>query len=186
MKPNQEFRLICVFLVLLLLNACTSGDRVHAADEDRNKNSFSPAEEEFTKQVTQMHLAEIEMARLAQQKSDDQDLQKYADMIIKDHMSSLVDLTDLTKDKNIPQEKSLSPETQRDINRMSLLTGPDFDREFANMMVSDHQKAILLFRDESKTAQNPDLKSYVDGMLPKLEKHLLKGQELQSRLFDRG
>jgi putative membrane protein len=90
----------------------------------------------------------------------------------------------LTKDKNITRERRLAPETQNEITRMTLLTGPEFDREFANMMVSDHQQTVQMFREASKTARNPDLKAYVDGMLPKLQKHLQKGQELQSRLFN--
>ena len=173
---------IFLLLVMFALTACSSGGRVRAAGEDLT--SLSPAEELFAKRATQDHLFEIEMARLAQQKSGDQDVQKYADTLIKNRMSALVDLTDLVKDTNIPQEKTLAPETQQEVDRMSFLAGPDFDREFGNMMVSDHQRAIRMFREQSNSAENPDLKSYVDGVLQKLQKDLQRSQELQSRLFN--
>ncbi len=73
-----------------------------------------------------------------------------------------------------------------EIEKMTELSGTDFDREFANMMVADHQKAVEMFRDLLNIAENPDVKKYAGDLLPKLEMHLEKAQKLQSTLFGGG
>ena len=40
----------------------------------------------------------------------------------------------------------MAPDVQKDVERMRALRGVDFDREFMNMMVADHKKAIEMFR----------------------------------------
>ena len=85
--------------------------------------------------------------------------------------------------KNIAQPDTFDDETKQDIDRMASLSGSEFDREFINMMVTDHQRTLELFRSVSLTAHDTDVQDYVDGMIPKLDKHLRKAQELQSKLF---
>src|SRR5262249_38275237 len=87
------------------------------------------------------------------------------------------------KDQNVQQSKTIDSDTQQDIDGMSNLSGGEFDREFVNMMVSDHEKAIELFRDQQSSAQNRDVKNYVDQALPKLEMHLDKSLRRQRKLF---
>ena len=131
----------------------------------------------------QAHLADIDMARMATQKSDNTDVKDYAHMIQSDHTSALKDLSELLKDKNVPQATTLAPDVQEDIRRMNNLTGPEFDREFINMMVDEHQKAVGMFRDEQAIVQDSDVKDYVEDWLSKLEMHLDKAKQLQSKLF---
>ena len=135
--------------------------------------------------ATQDHLAEIEMARMALQKTDNTDVSDFAHMIQSDHSSALKNLSELMKDKNVPQPRTLAAETQQEVSRMNKLTGPEFDREFINMMVSDHQEDVEMFRDQLAIVQNPDVKDYVEDLLPKLEMHLDKARQLQSKLFSK-
>jgi putative membrane protein len=184
MRVKQQ--LLVIGLVLTLVTGLSSCDRsrgVEAARDDRLA-AVSQSEQDFMMKATQANLAEVEVAKIALQKSGDVEVKDYANMIKSDHTNALEDLTDLMKDKNVPQPKAVATDTQQDINRMDNLTGGEFDREFINMMVTDHQKAIELFRDQQSSAQNRDLKKYVDDVLPKLEMHLDKAQRLQTKLFN--
>ncbi|HLH30225.1 MAG TPA: DUF4142 domain-containing protein, partial [Terriglobia bacterium] len=78
-----------------------------------------------------------------------------------------------------------SNDAKQDLNRMAGLSGPEFDREFINAMVADHQKAVAQFRDHIGIVQDSDVKKYAEDLLPKLEMHLEKAQRLQSQLFSR-
>ncbi len=186
MKLKGQWLVICLVLVVASwgLIGCNRNRSVEASGENRTP-SVSPAEQDFMMKATQANLAEIDMARIAIQKSDNTDVKDYANMIKSDHSTALADLADLMKDKNVSQPSGLVPETQQDITRMNGLTGPEFDREFVNMMVSDHQKAVEMFRDHEAIAQNSDVKKYVEDVLPRLEMHLDKAQQLQSKLFNR-
>jgi len=182
MKHGQRFvmTVVCA-LALCGLSACNRDRSVQAAGDQ--PVAVSPAEQDFMMKASQANLAEIDMARIALEKSDNSDVRDYANMIRSDHTSALEDLTDLMKDKNVSQPQTLPAETHQDIDRMNNLTGPELDREFMNMMVSDHQKEVEMFRDQQAIAQSDDVKKYVEDILPKLEMHLDKAQQLQSKLF---
>lgn len=184
MKTNRKFLSLLLFssLVVFGVGGCNRERGAQAAREDRAP-SISPAEQEFMTNAAHANLSEIEMARIALQKSDDIDVREYAKLVQSDHLNALTDLADLMKDQNVPQPKSPPPDAAQDIARANILTGPEFDREFINMMVADHQKAVEMFRDETTATQNPDVKKYVEVVLPKLEMHLEKAQRLQSKLF---
>jgi len=184
---NRQLVLLCFFAALALsgLSACNRGRSVEAA-RDAHSQAVSPAEQDFMMKATQANLVEIDTARSATQKSDNIDVREYANMIQSDHTGALANLADLMKDKNLPQPNTLPTDAKENIARMNGLTGPEFDREFVNLMVADHEKAVEMFRDQSTTTQNPDLKKYVEVVLPKLEMHLDKAQRLQSKLFSGG
>jgi putative membrane protein len=169
-------------LFLVGLTACSRGSGVQAAREDRPPNA-TPAEQDFMMKATLSHLSEMDMATLAMQKSQNSDVKDFANMIQSDHSNAIEDLTDLMKDKNVSQPSKLTPEAKGDLEKMTGLSGAEFDREFVNMMVADHQKMVEMFEDQAAIAQNPDVKKYAEDLLPKLQMHLEKAQKLQSKLF---
>jgi putative membrane protein len=169
-------------LAAWIVVGCNRGRGVEAARESQIP-SVSPAEQDFMMKATQADVAEIDMARLALEKSANRDIKDYATMIESDHNKALEDLTDLMKDTNVSQQRTMPADAQQEFNRLNDLTGAEFDREFVNTMVMDHQKAIAMFQNQRATVQNPDVKKYVDDTLPTLQTHLEKAQQLQSRLF---
>ncbi len=180
---NRLFRAIgCVLLALLGLS-CGNRDRSVQAAQENRPPSATPAEQDFMRKTTEIYLSDIDMARLALQKSGNSDVRDFANMIQSDQTSALEDLSDLMTDKGVSQPKIASADARQDANRMSALTGPEFDREFINMMVADNQKAADMFRDQIGIAMDADVKRYAEDLLPKIEMHLEKAQRLQSKLF---
>jgi putative membrane protein len=183
---NRQVLVLGLVLLLAIggLSACgrRGTEGVEAAREDQQP-LITPAEQDFGMKASQVHLAEIELGRLAQERSQNGDVKGYAKMIVGDHVEALEKLTDLMKKYNGPESKTLDQEIRQEVDRLAGLSGAEFDREFVNMMVEDHEKAVELFRNQAQIGMNPDLKDYVNDMLPNLETHLKKAQELQSKLF---
>jgi putative membrane protein len=185
MKATKTCLAISLGFVLALcgLTACSRDRGVEAAREDQLPTA-TPAEQDFMMKTAQGQKGEIEMARVALNKSTNQDVKDYATMIERDHNNSLKALAELMQDKNVSQPKTLTVEAQQAMSSMNGLTGPEFDREFANMMVSEHQRILEMFRAQQASAQNIEVKDYVEAMIPTLEMHLDKAQRLQSKLFN--
>jgi putative membrane protein len=61
-------------------------------------------------------------------------------------------------------------------DRMSKLSGANFDREFAKHMVDDHKKDIKAYEKEAKTSDAAG--AYAKEALPTLHKHLEAAQSL--------
>ena len=184
MRSKDQWLVVCLTLTLAAASGLTACNRENGveAHEDRAP-SLSQSEQDFLTEAAQADLAEMDMAQIALQNSATGDVRDLANMIKSDHTSALEDLTELMKGKNVSQPKSIPARTQQDIGRMKTLTGGEFDREFVNMIVSEHQKVIEMFRDQQSTAQCPDVKKYVEDTLPRLEMHLEKAQRLQTKLF---
>jgi putative membrane protein len=179
---SERGLILCFLLIVVALsvNACNRGENsVDAADE-----ALTTDERDFVEQAQEIHAAEIKMGRMALEKSQNGDVRDYADIIVDDHEEGLEQLVDVMKERRIPQARSLVPETQKDIERMAALSGIEFDREFINMMVADHKKAYALFKQKSAGLSRGRLQEYATDLLPTLEKHLTKAQELQSKLFN--
>ncbi len=175
--------LVCLLgLSTLLLVSCNRGSSVQAAREDEAP-AATPAEQDFMMKATREHIAEIDMAGLAMRKTLNSDVKSFAIMIQNDHTRALADLTDLMKDKNVPQPKTVAADVKVDIEKMNALTGAEFDREFVNTMVADHEKMLEMVREQASIAFDKDVRRYTGDLLPKLESHLDKAQKLQSKLF---
>jgi putative membrane protein len=173
----------CVLLAIPGLAGCNRDRTVEAAQEAAQPPAATPAEQDFMRKIAEMDLSDIDMARLALQKSANPEVRDFADTIQRDLTASLEDLSSLMKAKGVSQPKIASPEARQDANRMAVLTGAEFDREFVNLIVADDQKAVDMSRHLIGIAMDPDVKKYAENLMPKLEMHLEKGQRLQSKLF---
>jgi len=171
---------LSVLLSITLFGCQRSGENVQAARD--NKTVLSDSDKNFLMKAEKDNIAEQEIGRFAAEKTQNKDVKDYAQMLVDDHTKALNDLVDLMNKKGMAQPNGL-PKVEHDaMNKLNGLSGADFDREFINMMVEDHQKAVSEFRQEKDMAQDKDVKSYADNVLPVLEKHLQKAQELQRNL----
>jgi putative membrane protein len=77
---------------------------------------------------------------------------------------------------NLPDDaKSLQEKLSSD-------TGKQFDKDYMDGMVQDHQKDVQEFTDESQNAKDPAVKQWASNTLPVLQKHLQKAQQIDAKL----
>jgi putative membrane protein len=120
-----------------------------------------------------MHAGEINMAKLAKQKSANDEVKKYADEVINIHSSALKELSQTAKG---------SLDTQLHIEYLSLLKGADFDREFIALMIADHKDAKETFEDQLDNAENARLKKYLENTLERLGDGMDRAKDIQGDL----
>jgi putative membrane protein len=156
-----------------------SGEPASTAD------TITGADKEFVANVEKINIQERELGRLAQPKSQNDDVKDYGKMLERDHSEALEKLVDVMKKNGIPQTKGLPQAQDEAINKLRRLSGSAFDRQFVDMMVEGHQKAVEMFKEEANTAQNKDVRDYAKDTLPTLEKHLRDAKNLQLKLAHR-
>jgi len=67
-----------------------------------------------------------------------------------------------------PEKKQVH---ENKMDQLQKMTGKDFDRAFAQMMVNGHREAIEMVKDARSTVQNAEVKSLLEQLLPTLQKH---------------
>jgi len=139
------------------------------------------SDDTFLKTAIGVNLAEIQVGQLAQKNGSSSGVQRFGDVLVKDHSASNDDAMALATKLNITAPNAPSADDQKMYKDLSGMTGAAFDKAFAQDMVAGHQKAIQLFTDQSGSSNN-DVKSFADKTLPTLKKHLETAQKLASDL----
>jgi predicted outer membrane protein len=116
---------------------------------------------QFLSKAVEMNTAEVRIAELAANKSENQRVKDFAQMVMRDHKQAIDKIRGLqdartanTKSAARQGEGQLAVEHQRTLDKLSGLSGAGFDREFMSVMVMNHQNAIRLFEAQSRVHGN--------------------------------
>lgn len=128
----------------------------------------------FVKMVSSSNEFEIRSSELAKQNSEDADIKKMADMIIKDHRAAGEKLKATLEAKKVaPSEPvALAPKHQKMLDQLQAAKGKDFDMLYLDMQVQAHMEAVALFRTYAGSGDDMSVVGFAKETLPSLETHL--------------
>jgi len=148
------------------------------SSNNAGKSGISATDKRFMKEAAQGGLAEVELGQLATQKASNDDVKKFGQRMVDDHSKANDQLKQLASQKNVqlPQETNAKDKALKD--RLEKLSGAEFDKVYMTEMRKDHKKDVAEFERESKTAKDPDVKSFASQTLPTLQDHLKQAENL--------
>jgi putative membrane protein len=165
---------------LTLVTVCSFIVAVPALWGQRVVTESSPTPEgTFILDAAKGGLAEIKMGKLAAEKAADPNVKAFGNKMVEDHQKANDELRQVANDRKVKWPDDLTDEQVATFNKLSQLSGPDFDREYVQAMVEDHQKDVNEFQQEEERVQDPELKGFVSRTLPILQHHLQMAQDLQ-------
>jgi putative membrane protein len=166
MKP-----LLGLSLGLMLTVAAAS---VYAQDK-----KVDNASKNFIKAAIEGNNAEIELGKLAQEKGQSDAVKQFGRMLAADHQKDNEEARSVagTVGVKAPRARQVTIEANLKLKARS---GNAFDRAFADAMVSDHDKEIKRYRQQS--TKNDPVGQYARRALLTLEKHLQQAQQIQQQL----
>ena len=174
-------------LGMIAVGACDRQEdrRTGTRTDDRQTTSRAPtvsSDQDFMTMACQANFAEIEAGRLAEAKGTHADVKKFAQHMIEDHGAANEQLTSLAEKMNFRLPTTPDDAAQKDLAKLAGMSGAEFDRKYAEMMVTDHQKAVALFEKFSKDAKHDDVRAWAEKTLPKLRDHLTMARDLNGKL----
>ena len=177
-------------LALMAVTACDRQEDRQGAGrrtDDRHTTgqpsmTTAATDQDFVNQACEANLAEIEAGNLAAAKGTSADVKKFAQHMVEDHSAANGELTSLAEKLNFRYPSRPDDAHQKDLAKLAGMSGAEFDRKYAEMMVADHQKVVSLFEKFSKDAKHTDLRSWAEKTLPKLRDHLSMARDLSSKL----
>jgi putative membrane protein len=141
--------------------------------------AVSSSDKKFAMEAAQGGLAEVELGRLAIQKSQSDKVKQFGQRMVDDHTSANKDLESVAQKNNITLPSSINSKDQGLKDRLSALSGAEFDPAYIQAMVKDHEKDIVEFQKESMSGSNADLKGFVAQTVPTLQEHLRMAREAE-------
>lgn len=143
------------------------------------KGSVSAGDRKFVQEAAEGSKAEVATGQLAQTKGSSDAVKQFGQRMVTDHQKAYDQVSQIASGKGVTVPTEPSKAHQRDAAKLAKLSGNDFDREYAKMMVSDHKKDVSDFRKQSKSAKDPDVRNFAATTLPTLEEHLKMAQDME-------
>jgi len=142
----------------------------------------SDQDREFANKAATGNLAEIELGRVAAQRAARPSVRSFGERMVTDHGRSNAELTSLARSKGIEVPTALEPSQQAVRDRLSALSGNDFDRAYMSEMARDHTEDIALFERAAEISTDLDLKAWAAQSLPMLREHLALARQVNSEV----
>jgi len=164
----------------------TQNPNTGVANEDRNpamnKKGTTPgasdsesmvgmSDREFMTKAAQGNNAEVQLANLAQEKASSQEVKDLAQKIEQDHKKANEELKEIAQKRGTSLPEDVG-KAQKTIDKLSKLSGADFDKAYTKAMVQDHRKDVKEYEKASTRLMDSDLKTYASNTLPTLREHL--------------
>ena len=138
-------------------------------------NSFfgiSPSTQDFVTQVAQSEIFQIEISKLANQRSRGATKQ-FAEKMLEEHRVTSSQLKALVDSGNVrvTLPTSLSRTYQSKLDSLKALRDVDFEKEFDQAQIDLHAKIISLFERYGSGGSHPDLKIFAYRHLQHILEH---------------
>jgi putative membrane protein len=171
----MNVRIVSITTALLL-----AGTPLISSAGDKSPSTPVAQSSEFLREAIQGNLAEVKLGQLAQQKGQTDGVKDMGAMLEKDHAKSNREAMQVAQKLSVAPPKEPNAEQKAVYDRLSRLSGKEFDQQFIEESVKAHQKTIKLFEKEEAKA-NDAAASYAKETLPALRHHLQMSQDLQSK-----
>lgn len=189
MSPYRILLTAAAGAALLAAQGNPRQQRPPGTSPSERTSSLSSQDRSFLEEVAQANQGEIEMGRLALQKASNSSVKTYAQRLIDDHTKNQEELESLAREKGVTlptagygrtkAEPEESASERAEMQRLSRMSGAEFDRAFVMQAVQDHEKAINTFEEEMRSTNDADIRNYVSMTLPTLRAHLNQAEQLR-------
>lgn len=164
----------------VMLGSCTRKTNDVRNAEQKNDQKFQGIKQDdadFVVNAVAANYSEIRLAELAKQKATMQKTKDFADTLISDHTRANSEIRALALSKNISVPSGPNQDALNEYDKLNGMQGDQFDKEFADYMVKDHQKAIDMFQHAVDHVQDGEIRDWAQKTLPVLRHHLQMAQD---------
>ena len=153
------------------------------SDMNRGMMKMSSADQKFMMTAAMGGMAEIEMARLALQKSSSDSVRQYAQKMIDDHTMAGDELRRLASMKGVTLPAQPDAKHMSMMAKMQRLSGTEFDMMYVKEAgVKAHEKMEKLYMKESMSGTDMDAKAFAAKTLPAVRMHLQMARDMMTSM----
>ena len=134
-------------------------------------NEVSSNADKFMTEAAQGGMMEVELGKLAASKAQSPEVKAFGQRMVVDHGKAGEDLKALAAKKNIKLPTELSGGMKETVDRLSKLSGAEFDKEYVKLMVDDHDEDLEAFQDQADDAEDADVKAFAAKYAPVIKSH---------------
>lgn len=140
----------------------------------------TPSAEDFLKAAAQGGMAEVQLGNLAATKSQNAEIKAFGKLMAADHAKVNAEVKALGAKLKItlPTDVGSHRSTIDDLSKAQA----NFDKDYVNAMVKDHEDDVAAFQKQADNAADADVKAFAAKTLPTLKGHLEKIKAIQAKM----
>ncbi|MBB6237831.1 putative membrane protein [Pedobacter sp. AK013] len=142
----------------------------HIVGSESTESGIDEAGATFLRKAAVGGIMEVEAAKIAAKNAKSAEVKDFAAKMLADHTKANTELKALAIKKKVITPDVLPADEQIHLDGMKKMTGAAFDKHYMDMMVTDHEKTIALFKIG---IQNRDqaIKTWASNTLKVIELH---------------
>jgi putative membrane protein len=153
------------------MNANMTNANLSNANMSNMNNEVSSAADQFMTTAAQDGMMEVELGKLAASKAQNPEIKAFGQKMVVDHGKANDELKALAAKKNIKLPTEISGGMKETVDRLSKLSGAEFDKEYVKLMVDAHDEDVEAFQTQAENAADADVKAFAQKTLPVLKSH---------------
>jgi putative membrane protein len=167
--------------------ATDSAHRMDSANAAAHSSWTDPSIYGF---ATAANNGEIQLGQLAEKKATNAKVKAFAREMVTDHRAMLADAksifskTSTTADTTANDARDLMDHARDEIKELTdKAAGNDWDKNYMDKMVDDHQKVLDKLQDAAKNTTNADVRAALEKTTGKVQQHLTKAKDIRTNVL---
>ena len=132
----------------------------------------------FVNKAAMGGMMEVKLGEAATTRASEEAVKVYGRRMVDDHGKANGELKDLATKKGWSLPADLDEMHKKMSEKMTMLSGAEFDRAYSEHMLKDHEMVVKEFEHAAQKAADADLRAWATKTLPTLKEHLQMAREL--------
>ena len=125
------------------------------------------------------NMAEVEMGKMAQSKSQNADVKAFGQKMVDDHGKALTEVQTLAQSKGMTLPTELDAKHKALAAKLEKANGTAFDKAYTKQGgVAAHKDTLAKLQKASKAVKDADVKGQVDKTIPVVQEHLKHAEQV--------
>jgi putative membrane protein len=155
-----------------------------ATGRDTMSSKLSWGDRRFVSKAAEGGMDEVSLAQLAAQRASNSEVRTFAQKLVDDHSKVNSELMQIATQKSVNVDKD--NDQSRAYKRLAKKSGAEFDQEFVEHMIDDHERDIKMFEKASTDAKDSEVRSFAAKHVDHLRQHLQTAQNLRQTVMPTG
>lgn len=153
------------------MNSNTMNSNTMNSNMSNMNKEVSSNADSFMAEAAQGGMMEVALGKIAASKAANPEVKAFGQRMVVDHGKAGDELKALAAKKKIELPAEMSGGQKETVDRLSKLSGAEFDKEYVKLMVDDHDKDLEAFQDQADDADDADVKAFAAKYAPVIKSH---------------
>jgi len=164
------------------VSACQTSEKAanttQSAAQAQMTPTLSTTDATFINAVGKAGIAEVKFGEVAQTQATRTAVRAFGAQMVTDHTAANQELIALAESKQMTPPDNMDLTHQAAHDRLSDISGSEFDRVYIQGQVEDHTAVVAAFQDEITNGSDADVKAFAQKHIEAIQHHLEEARRL--------